>query len=185
MRRAAAPIVAIAVCAIGSMTFVAGQARSTPPAGVRPPALEFAFELRADVGPPMEIGQVAHGRRRNVPILGGTFEGPSIKGRVMPGGADWQIIRADGFTQLDTRYTIETDKKQIVYVQNAGMRHAPPAIMEKLLKGELVDPSLVYFRTVPTFETAAPELQWLTHAVFIGVGERLPTQVLIRFWRVP
>jgi len=185
MRRAAAPILAVAVCAIASMTAVAGQARSTPPVRVQPPALEFAFELRADVGAPMEIGQVAQGRRRIVPILGGTFEGPSIKGRVMPGGADWQIIRPDGFTELDTRYTIETDKKQIVYVQNAGMRHAPPAIMDKLLKGELVDPSLVYFRTVPTFETSAPDLQWLTRAVFIGTGERLPTQVLIRFWRVP
>ena len=65
----------------------------------------------------------------------------------MPGGADWQIIRADGFSELDTRYTLETDKGQLIYVQNAGMRHAAPAVMEKLLKGETVDPTLVYFRT--------------------------------------
>jgi hypothetical protein len=156
------------------------QSARTPPA----PGLVFAFELHATVGAPVEIGQVPRGRRRIVSIVGGTFEGPGIKGKVVPGGADWQIIRADGFSELDTRYTLETDKGRIIYVQNAGMRHAAPAVMEKLLKGEAVDPKLVYFRTVPTFETAAPELQWLTRAVFIGTGERYPTEVVIRFWRV-
>jgi hypothetical protein len=159
---------------------LAAQSARTPPA----PGLVFAFEARVTVGAPVEIGQVARGRRRIVSILGGTFEGPGIKGKVVPGGADWQIIRADGFSELDTRYTLETDKGQIIYVQNGGMRHAAPAVMEKLLKGEAVDPKLVYFRTVPTFETAAPELQWLTRAVFIGTGERYPTEVVIRFWRV-
>ena len=148
------------------------------------PGLVFAFEARVEVGPPLEVGQLARGMRRIVPILRGTFEGPGIKGRVMPGGADWQIIGADGFSELDTRYTLETDKGQIIYVQNAGMRHAAPAVMEKLLKGEAVDPKLVYFRTIPTFETAAPDLQWLTRAIFIGTGERYPTEVVIRFWRV-
>jgi hypothetical protein len=156
------------------------QGARTPPA----PGLVFAFELHANVAAPVEIGQVPRGRRRIVSIVGGTFEGPGIKGKVVPGGADWQIIRADGFSELDTRYTLETDKGQIIYVQNAGIRHAAPAVMEKLLKGETVDPKLVYFRTVPTFETAAPELQWLTRAVFIGTGERYPTEVVIRFWRV-
>jgi len=165
--------------ACGVPADVAGQGR-TPPA----PGLIFAFEARVEVGPPVEIGQVPRGRRRIVPILSGTFEGPGIKGRVVPGGADWQIIRADGFSELDTRYTLETDKGQIIYVQNAGMRHAAPAVMEKLLKGDAVDPSLVYFRTIPTFETSAPDLQWLTRALFIGTGERHPTQVVIRFWRI-
>lgn len=149
-----------------------------------PPTLVFAFELRAQVAPPLVIGQMPAGTRRIVQITGGTFEGPGIKGRIVPGGADWQIIRADGFSELDTRYTIETDKGQTVYVQNAGMRHAPPDVMTKLLAGQQVDPKLVYFRTVPKFETAAPELQWLTRAVFIGIGERYPNDVVIRFWRV-
>jgi hypothetical protein len=157
----------------------AGQARSAPPA----PALVFAFEVRADVGPPLEIGRVARGLRRIVPILGGTFEGPTIKGRVLP-GADWQVIGADGFSQLDTRYALETDTGHIISVQNAGIRHAEPAVMERLLRGERVDPSLVYFRTMPIFETAAPDLQWLTRSMFIGTGERAPLQVVIRFWRV-
>jgi hypothetical protein len=148
------------------------------------PKLVFAYEMRATVGPPMELGDVASGRRRIVPITGGTFEGPGFKGRILPGGADWQIIRADGFTELDTRYTIETESKKLVYVQNAGMRHAPPDVMKKLLAGETVNPSLVYFRTVPTFETSAPELQWLTRAIFVGIGERYPTEVVIRFYRL-
>jgi hypothetical protein len=173
-----------AALAVGiAMVFAAlpsAQGSRTPPA----PGLAFAFELRATVGAPVEIGQVPHGRRRIVSILGGTFEGPGIKGKVVPGGADWQIIRPDGFSELDTRYMLETDQGQIIYVQNAGIRHAAPAVMEKLLKGETVDPKLVYFRTIPTFETAAPDLQWLTRALFIGTGERHPTEVVIRFWRV-
>jgi|SRR5687768_6192226 hypothetical protein len=148
------------------------------------PKLTFAFEARVQVGPPVEVGEVPHGRRRIVQILGGTFEGPGIKGRVVPGGADWQIIQPDGFSELDTRYTLETDKGQIVYVQNAGIRHAPPDVMKRLLAGEAVDPALVYFRTVPKFETSAPDLQWLTRAVFVGTGERYPSDVRIRFWRV-
>ena len=148
------------------------------------PKLTFAFEVRATVGPPMEVGQVAGGRRRIVSITGGTFEGPSVRGKVMAGGADWQIIRADGFTELNTRYTLETDKGEIIYVQNPGMRHAPPDVMKRLLAGEVVDPATVYFRTVPTFETASPDLQWLTRAVFVGMGERYPSDVRIRFWRL-
>ena len=149
-----------------------------------PPKLTFAFEVRATVGPPLEVGAVAQGRRRIVPITGGTFEGPNLRGTVMPGGADWQIVRTDGFTELDTRYTLATDKGQIVYVQNAGMRHAAPDVMERLLAGESVDPAVVYFRTVPKFETASPDLQWLTRAVFVGMGERYPNDVRIRFFRL-
>ena len=148
------------------------------------PTLTFAFELRATVGPPLEVGAVAQGRRRIVPITGGTFDGPNFRGKVMPGGADWQIIRPDGFTELDTRYTLETDKGQIVYVQNAGIRHAAPEVMKRLIAGESVDPALVYFRTVPKFETASPDLQWLTRAVFVGIGERYPSDVRVRFFRL-
>lgn len=149
-----------------------------------PPRLTFAFEVRATVGPPLEVGNVPQGRRRIVAITGGTFEGPGLRGRVMPGGADWQIIRADGFTELDTRYTLETDDGQIIYVQNAGMRHAAPDVITRLLAGERVDPALVYFRTVPRFETASPELQWLARSIFVATGERYPNDVRIRFFRV-
>jgi hypothetical protein len=149
-----------------------------------PPKLTFAFELRAQVAPPTEIGEVPHGRRRIVAILGGTVKGPQLNATVLPGGADWQLIQPDGFSELDTRYTLETDKGQRVYVQNAGIRHAAPDVMQKLLAGEIVDPKLVYFRTVPKFETAAPELQWLARSVFVGIGERFPTEVVVRFYRL-
>ena len=148
------------------------------------PKLTFAFEVRAQVGPPAEVGQVTGGRRRIVAITGGTFEGSGLKGKILPGGADWQMIQPDGFSQLDTRYTLQTETGQVIYVQNAGVRHAAPDVMKKLLAGEIVDPSLVYFRTVPKFETAAPELQWLVRSVFVGIGERYPSDVVIRFFKV-
>jgi hypothetical protein len=148
------------------------------------PNLVFAFELRAQVGPPVEVGEVAHGRRRIVPILGGTVKGPELNAKVVPGGADWQLIQPDGFSELDTRYTLETDRGELVYVQNAGIRHAAPDVMRRLLAGEIVDPKLVYFRTVPKFETSAPNLQWLPRSVFVGIGERFPSEVVVRFYRL-
>jgi len=152
--------------------------------GPTPPALTLAFEARVELGPPMELGQVPRGRRRIIPITGGTFEGAGLKGRVLNNGADWQIVRADGFAELDTRYALQTDAGQIIYVQNKGMRHAPPDVLKRLNSGEVVDPGLVYFRTVPEFETSAPDLQWLTRSIFVGTGERHPSHVVIRFWRL-
>ena len=171
---------AVATVLSGIVGLAAQGETRRPPA----PGLVFAFEARVEVGAPLEVGQLPRGTRRIVPILRGTFEGPGIKGKVMPGGADWQIIGADGFSELDTRYTLETDGGRLIYVQNAGIRHAAPEVMQRLLRGEVVDPKLVYFRTVPKFETSAPELQWLVRSVFIGTGERYPTEGVIRFWRV-
>jgi Protein of unknown function (DUF3237) len=168
----------IPVLLVAAASVVEAQA---PPAA---PGLVFAFEARVELGPVMELGQVPRGRRRIIPIVGGTFAGSGIKGRVLNNGADWQIVRADGFADLDTRYALETDAGQIVYVQNVGMRHAAPEIQQKLAAGQIVDPNLVYFRTVPTFETSAPDLQWLTRSIFVGSGERHPSHVVIRFWRV-
>jgi hypothetical protein len=162
-------------------SMIAGQSRPDPPA---PPRLVLALEARVQLGAPIEVGQVPRGRRRVIPIIGGTFEGSGIKGRVLNNGADWQIIRSDGFAELDTRYALETDKGELIYVQNVGMRHAAPEVMQKLAAGEAVDPELVYFRTVPSFETSAPDLQWLTHAIFVGTGERYPRDVVVRFWRL-
>jgi hypothetical protein len=162
----------------------APQAPSSRSAEAAAPKLTLAFTINVQVGPPTELGQVPRGRRRIIPILGGTFEGPNIRGKVAPGGADWQIVRADGFAELDTRYLLQTDAGQLIYVQNAGIRHAPPDVTKKLLAGEPVDPSQVYFKTVPTFETSAPELQWLTRSIFIGTGERHPAEVVIRVWKV-
>ena len=79
---------------------------------------------------------------------------------------------------------MQTDSGALIYIQNGGLRHAAPDVVKKLLAGEAVDPSQVYFRTVPTFETSAPELQWLTRSIFVGTGERYPTEVVIHVWRV-
>ena len=151
---------------------------------VKLPELVFAFEARVQVGLPLDVGPIPGGRRRIVPILGGSFEGSGMRGRVLPGGADWQIVRADGLGELDTRYTLETEDGELIYVQNAGIRHASPEVTAKLMKGEPVDPSLVYFRTVPKFETSAPELAWLMRSIFVGTGERYPADVLLRFWKL-
>jgi hypothetical protein len=181
--RTACVALCLFACFIGKSPISAqnNSGASTPPA----PPLVFAFELRAKVADPVEIGQIPHGRRRIVAILGGTVRGPMLNATVVPNsGSDWQLIQPDGFSELDTRYTLQTDKGQLVYVQNAGMRHAAPDVMKKLLAGETVDPKLVYFRTVPKFETSVPELQWLTRSIFVGVGERFPSEVVVRFYRL-
>jgi hypothetical protein len=149
-----------------------------------PPQLEFAFEVRAKVADPIVIGNIPDGTRRIIDILGGTFEGPKIRGKILPGGADWQIIRDDGFTQLDARYILQTDKGELIYVTNSGIRHAPPEIIKRLNAGEVVDQSQIYFRAVPRFETASPDLEWLMRSIFVCTGERRPNDVAIRFYRV-
>ncbi|HEU4619611.1 MAG TPA: DUF3237 domain-containing protein [Gammaproteobacteria bacterium] len=162
------------------------KATADTQAGAEPsaPGLELAFEVRAEVAAPIVIGELPQGTRRIVPILGGKVEGPGMRGVVLPGGADWQIIRKDGFTEVDARYTLETDAGRLVYVSNVGIRHAAPEVMARLNAGEAVDPKHVYFRAVPRFETAAPELEWLMRSIFVSTGERYPRGVLVRFWRV-
>jgi len=148
------------------------------------PTLTYAMTLQVDLGVPIEFGEVPRGRRRVIPIVGGKFEGPNVRGRVLAGGADWQIVRTDGLAELDTRYTLQADNGSLIYIQNSGIRHAPPEVTPRLLDGLPVDPSQVYFRTVPVFETSAPELQWLTRTIFIGTGERRPDDVIVHVWRV-
>ena len=150
-----------------------------------PPGLEFVFEVRAEVADPLVVGELPNGTRRIIDIIGGTVEGPNLSGTIRPGGADWQMIRReDGFTDVDARYTLETDSGSYIYVQNIGIRHAPPDVMRRLNAGETVDQGDIYFRAVPKFETGDPELEWLTRSIFICTGERYPNGVIIRFFRV-
>lgn len=172
------------VVTLGVLAVASSGSAQTPTPEPPAPRLTFAFEARVTVGTPMELGAVPEGRRRIIPITGGTFEGPLLRGRVLNQGADWQIVRPDGFADLDTRYALETDNGHLIYVQNKGMRHASPEVMKQLNSGQTVDPSVVYFRTVPVFEVSAPELDWLNRSIFVGSGERYPDAVVIRFWRV-
>ncbi|HTE40117.1 MAG TPA: DUF3237 domain-containing protein [Steroidobacteraceae bacterium] len=146
---------------------------------------EFAFEARVTVDKPLAIGQSSHGLRRVIPITGGTVSGPLLKGKVVSGGADWQFVRPDGVLEVQAKYTLQTDDGVLILVDNRGIRHASPAVMERLTKGENVPASEYYFRTSAIFEAPlGSKYEWLNRAVFIGVAERQPDAAIIRFYRI-
>lgn|SRR6185312_2863303 len=148
------------------------------------PCLEFVMEAHVIVGAALDVGCAPAGERRIIPITGGAFEGPGLRGRVLAGGADWQIIRADNTAELDARYTLETESGGLIYVRNRAIRHGSPEVLQNLREGIPVVRSEYYFRCSPIFETAIPELHWMTRSIFVGDGERFPNSVVIRFWRV-
>jgi len=142
-----------------------------PPLSLRS---EFLLTLTGRVGTPMEIGVMPQGERRIVPIEGGEFEGPRLRGRVLPFGADWMTIRPDNVLAIDCRAVLETDDGALIYMYYGGFRHGPPDVMEALARGESVDSSAYYFRISPTFETGAGEYAWLNRIVAVGIGRRVP-----------
>jgi hypothetical protein len=148
------------------------------------PGLTPIADLLVQAAPPIDVGDTPQGRRRIIPLLGGTIAGPRLNGRMLPGGADFQIWRSDGCTDIHARYVLETDSGALIYVENTGIRHGPPEAMERLARGQPVDPGLIYFRTVARFETSARELTWLTRGIFLGSGARYPDRVAIRFFEV-
>ena len=107
-----------------------------------------------------------------------------MQGRILPGGADWQILRPDGTADLEARYTIQTGDGALIYVVNRGVRHGPPEVLGRLNRGEYVDPRSYYFRCAAAFETSAEECVWLTRALILAVGERYPDKVVLRFWEL-
>jgi len=148
------------------------------------PELRFVFELDVEVSVPLDLGQTQAGHRRIVPIAGGVVSGPRLEGRVLPVGADWQILRPDGTAELDARYIIQTRAGALIYVVNRGVRCGPPEVLARLNRGERVDPGSYYFRSAATFETSSTEDAWLTRAIIVATGERYPDKVAIRFWEV-
>jgi Protein of unknown function (DUF3237) len=128
--------------------------------------------LRAELGPLLDFGDTAAGHRRVVPILGGSFEGPDLIGEVVPGSADWQLVGADGTIAVNARYTLRTDRGELVLVDSRGTRHGPPEVLERLGRGEAVAPSDYTFRTAVRIETSAPRLQWMERGVFVAVAAR-------------
>jgi hypothetical protein len=120
----------------------------------------------------LKFGDTPYGERRVINIQGGTVEGPRVKGKILAGGADWQIVRADGVVHLHARYTVEAEGGGLILVNSEGYRHGPPEVMARLARDETVDPSLYYFRAFMRFETADPSVAWLNRILAIGYGAR-------------
>ena len=148
------------------------------------PPLNFFADLSVQVDKPQEVGQTHHGLRRLIPILGGAVQGAGWSARVLPGGADFQLIVNERLAELDARYTLETDGGDLIFVQNRAVRTAAPEVMARLVRGEPVPPESVYFRCSPSFETASHSLRWITERLFVGTGARHPDRVVMRFFEV-
>jgi hypothetical protein len=140
---------------------------------------KYVFTITARVGAVTSAGEVGHGVRRIIPIIGGEVRGPDVNGKVCAFGADFQIVRPNELIDLEAKYAFETDDGAIVYVENRGIRFGPPDLLQKLKRGEPVDPSLIYFRTVPKFETGAEKYRWLMQHIFIASAARHADRVVI------
>src|SRR5207245_2997795 len=137
------------------------------------PSLTRVYRLEATLGEPRELGDIAQGRRRIVPLTGCTFAGPELSGKLLPGSsADWQTVLPDGAALGDIRYTLQTDDGNLLYVQSHGVRHGSADLLERLARGADVDASDYTFRTSTQIETTAPALVWLNKGVFISIGAR-------------
>jgi Protein of unknown function (DUF3237) len=155
------------------------------------PALEHVFDLTVFVAAPIEAGQTfglnSRGKRRIIPITGGTVTG-QVNGAVLPGGADFQLVVSETSADLDARYLLRLDDADWagahVFVQNRALRRGSAEDIAKLVRGEPVDPAAIYFRCAPTFEVSHPALAWMTESLFIGTGARFPDRVEIRVFRV-
>lgn len=152
-----------------------------PPAELK---AELQFTATIAVGPTVDLGPGPRGGRRMVPILSGPFEGPRIKGEILPGGTDWQLVRTDGVTEIEAHYTLKTDDGVLIRVINKGFRHGPPEVMRRLAAGEAVDASEYYFRAAPTFDAPSGRYEWLNRSLFVSSGERFPDRVVLRFFEV-
>jgi hypothetical protein len=133
------------------------------------------FKMTLEVAGMQAIGATPAGNRRIGLVAGGTFQGERLRGKVLPGGADWIVVRPDGVTTLDVRLVLETDDGAAIGMTYRGLRHGPAAVIDRLNRGEIVDPSTYYFRIAVAFETATAKYAWLNGAAFVGTGDRTPT----------
>jgi len=148
------------------------------------PQLKFFADAQVQVAAPQVIGHGPRGLRRVIGITGGDFKGEGWHARVLAGGADFQLIVSDTLTELDARYTLELDGGDLIYVRNRAIRSGAPELMAKIARGEPVDPSAIYFRCAPSFETASPSLRWINERMFVGSGARLPDRVVMKFFEL-
>ncbi len=153
------------------------------------PHLHFLMQVTVTLAPALLVGTMAVGTRRIINITGGHFTGQTLTGKpfagdVLPGGADWQLVRPDGVALLEARYTLQTADGALIYVQNRGIRHGPPDVLAAIARGEAVDPTRYYMRTTPTFETGEARYQWLNDLIAVGSGLRRADAVVLDFYRV-
>lgn len=167
---------------------LAGAITNSPASAASPnapaPTLTYAFSVTATLAPPVEQGEVDTGRKRFIPITGGTVSGPALSGEVLAGGGDWQVILPGGLTSIEARYFLKTADGTVIEVTNPGVRTASPDVIEKLAKGEPVDPAAYYFRTTPRFSVKPGPYEWLRRKVFVARGIRKPDSVVIDFYTV-
>ena len=144
------------------------------------PTLEtrYVFTITARIAEVTTAGEIGHGVRRIIPIIGGEVRG-EINGKVLPFGADFQIIRPNELIELEAKYAFETDDGAVVYVENKGIRFGPVELLQKLKRNEPVDPQLIYCRTVPKFETGAEKYRWLMERLFVASAARHADRVVI------
>ena len=149
------------------------------------PRLTKILRLEASLGEALDVGNVAQGRRRIVPLTGGTFAGPKLNGTLLPGAsADWQMVLPDGTALGDIRYTLQTDHGSLLYVRSQGVRHGSAEVLARLGRGEEVDASEYVFRTSTKIEAAASKFDWLNKGVFISVAGRQPGGVIYEVYLV-
>lgn len=142
------------------------------------------FTIEAELAPLLNLGRTPVGERRIIGIVGGTVRGAKLNGRVLSGGADWQVVRADGAADISARYTIESDSGARILINSDGLRHGPPEVLAALMRGEKVDPSAYYFRTVMRFETSDGSFDWMNRILAIAHGERLASAVKLDVYEV-
>jgi hypothetical protein len=147
-----------------------------------PIQLSHFADLSVQVAAPTEVGMTPAGRRRMIAITGGEARGNGWTARVLPGGADYQLIVSDTRAELEAHYLLETDGGDRIYVRNHAIRVAAPEVTAAIARGEPVEPSQVYFRCVPTLQTASRALHWINDRLFAGAGERRPDRVVMSFY---
>ena len=156
----------------------------TLPAPLPAPLLEHFCDLTVILDPIRELGDGLAGKRRIIPIIGGTVSGPEINGKILNLGADWQTIFANGVAELDTRYSFETDDGALIDIRNFGYRHGPADIMARIAQGEMVAPSEYYMRTSARLETGDVRYSWVNKLIFVGTGGREYDKVLMSLYCV-
>jgi hypothetical protein len=148
------------------------------------PSLEFFCELNVQIDPPLTVGDTPYGVRKIIPITGGFVTGPDLKGTIISGGGDWQVVRSDGVAEIEAHYQFKTIDDTVIYIKNTGLRVTSPEVAEKMARGEYVPGSEYYFRGFPKFEAPKGVYEWMNNCLFLCSGLRLPNRVLIHVWKI-